>query len=476
MKSSLRESGNEILGAIPWGTHLCHLYETKQDLLDIILPYFAAGLRNNEFCLWITSDPVGNEEAERELSAVVPDLAEYIRRGQLEIVPYDQWYARAGSFDGVQALRKSVEKETWALANGYAGIRVSGNASSLDEQSWDVLLDYERAIDSVICDHRALAVCCYPLNKHSLSRLIEVIDTHGAALVRERGAWRRVTGGRRRMELAYCEKETVCNAFFDQANDAILLLEIPPQGEPIINDVNPVALKTFGYTREELVGKPVSMLNENAEAARAITAKGRCGTGINFVVRHKRKDGSVFIAEAAGRELVVGGKLMAISVERDITERLRNAETLKKACGDLALEKKRLEEKNIAFREAMSALESEKNKMKDEVIVNVNKLILPILKRVKVKSGVSRKPLDLLEKSLEALTSSFGRHLTEKNLKLTPKEIEISNMVRGGLTTKEIAGFLNASSQTIDKHRNNIRRKLGLANKGVNLVTYLQNL
>jgi DNA-binding CsgD family transcriptional regulator len=167
---------------------------------------------------------------------------------------------------------------------------------------------------------------------------------------------------------------------------------------------------------------------------------------------------------------------MAISVERDITERLRNAETLKKACGDLALEKKRLEEKNIAFREAMSALESEKNKMKDEIIVNVNKLILPILKRVKVKSGVSRKPLDLLEKSLEALTSSFGRHLTEKNLKLTPKEIEISNMVRGGLTTKEIAGLLNASSQTIDKHRNNIRRKLGLANKGVNLVTYLQNL
>jgi len=276
--------------------------------------------------------------------------------------------------------------------------------------------------------------------------------------------------------MAFCEKESVCNAFFDQANDAILLLEIPPRGEPVISDINPVALKNFGYTREELVGKPVSMLNESATAAPAITAKGRGGAGISFVVRHKRKDGSVFVAEAAGREIVIGGKHMAISVERDITERLRAEEALKKACSDLALEKKHLEEKNIAFREAMSAIEAEKNKLKDEIIVNVNKIILPILNRIRLTKGASRKPLDLLEKSLEALISSFGRRLTEKNLKLTPREIEISNMVRGGLTTKEISGLLNAAPQTIDKHRNNIRRKLGLANKGVNLVTYLQNL
>lgn len=472
----MRESGNEIVGAVPWGTHLCHLYATRQDLLDIILPYFAAGLKSNEFCLWITSDPVGCLEAGRELSAVVPDLAEYLRRGQMEIVPADQWYARSGSFDGVNALKKAVEKEKWALANGYAGIRVSGNASSLDDQNWEVLLDYERAIDSVIHEHRALAVCCYPLDKHRISSLVEIIDTHGSAVVREGGAWRRVAGGRRSIEMALCEKESVCKAFFDQANDAILLLEIPPHGEPVIMDINPVALKNFGYTREELVGKPVSMLNESAADAPAITAKGRGGGGISFVVRHKRKDGSVFVAEAAGREMMIGGKLMAISVERDITERLRADDILKKACSDLALEKKRLEEKNIAFREAMSAIEAEKNKLKDEVIVNVNKIILPILKRIRLAKGASRKPLDLLEKSLESLISSFGRRLTEKNLKLTPKEIEISNMVRCGLTTKEISGLLNASPQTVDKHRNNIRRKLGLSNKGINLVSYLRDI
>ena len=476
MDQSLRNSGNEILGAIPWGTHLCHLYETKQDLLDIILPYFAAGLKDNEVCLWITSDPVGPLEAEKALSALVPDLAECKRRGQMMIVPCDQWYSGLGSFDGIQALKLFMEKEGWALANGYAGLRVSANASSLDAQGWDALLDYERAADSVIGDHRAMALCCYPLKDCSLPSLVEVIDTHESALIRERGVWRRIVGGRRKMEVSFCEKESMLNVFFDQVNDSILLLEIPPEGEPVIRDLNTIALKNFGYTREELVGKPVSFLNEDAEDARSITNKGRGGAGISFVVRHKRKNGSVFVAEAAGREMVIGGKLMAISVERDITERLKASEALKKTCAALEIEKRRLEEKNIAFREAMSAIEAEKNKMKDEIIINVNKIILPILKRIRLGRGASRKPLDLLEKNLETLTSSFGRRLTEKSLKLTPKEIEISNMVKAGLSTKEIAGVMNASLQTVDKHRNNIRRKLGLTNKSVNLVTYLQSL
>ncbi|MFH1416584.1 MAG: MEDS domain-containing protein [Elusimicrobiota bacterium] len=58
MKNGLRRSGIDIIGEVPWGTHLCQFYRTKQDLIEILVPYFKQGLENNEFCMWITSNPL----------------------------------------------------------------------------------------------------------------------------------------------------------------------------------------------------------------------------------------------------------------------------------------------------------------------------------------------------------------------------------------------------------------------------------
>ncbi|MGZ5556010.1 MAG: MEDS domain-containing protein, partial [Candidatus Aminicenantales bacterium] len=63
MSTELRKSGIGIIGDVSWGTHFCQFYRTAQDLLDILVPYFVAGLQNNEFCMWITSDPLGREAA-----------------------------------------------------------------------------------------------------------------------------------------------------------------------------------------------------------------------------------------------------------------------------------------------------------------------------------------------------------------------------------------------------------------------------
>ncbi|HXY87497.1 MAG TPA: MEDS domain-containing protein [Candidatus Acidoferrales bacterium] len=60
-----RKFGLDFVGDIPWGTHFCQFYETKHDLIDILVPYFAEGLRSNEACMWVTSDPLGVEEALR---------------------------------------------------------------------------------------------------------------------------------------------------------------------------------------------------------------------------------------------------------------------------------------------------------------------------------------------------------------------------------------------------------------------------
>ena len=58
MNKSLRHSGIDIIGDVPWGTHFCQFYQTKEDLMDILVPFFKAGLENNEFCIWVMSEPL----------------------------------------------------------------------------------------------------------------------------------------------------------------------------------------------------------------------------------------------------------------------------------------------------------------------------------------------------------------------------------------------------------------------------------
>ncbi len=117
----------------------------------------------------------------------------------------------------------------------------------------------------------------------------------------------------------------------------------------------------------------------------------------------------------------------------------------------------------------------EKNKIKDDILANVDEVLMPILKKLKLK-GASRKYTNLLRQNLEDLTSAFGRKISEKRLKLSPREIEICDMIKNGLSSKEISGLLAVSPQTVEKHRKNIREKLGISNKGVNLTTFLQQL
>ena len=71
MQEEMRHSGIDVIGSVPWGTHFCQFYQTKQDLVDILVPYFKAGLENNEFCMWITSEPLEVAEAREAMRRAV---------------------------------------------------------------------------------------------------------------------------------------------------------------------------------------------------------------------------------------------------------------------------------------------------------------------------------------------------------------------------------------------------------------------
>ena len=136
MGNDWRVSGIDVVGDVTWGTHICHLYQTKEDLLDILVPYLKAGMTNNEFCLWITAEPLHENEARKALREALPSFSTYLKRGQIHIVQYDQWYLRDGAFAAQAAYDSLMDRLNWALSEGYDGLRVAGNVGWLEQKDW----------------------------------------------------------------------------------------------------------------------------------------------------------------------------------------------------------------------------------------------------------------------------------------------------------------------------------------------------
>lgn len=190
MENILRHSGLSLIGNIPWGSHFCQFYKTQKDLLDVLIPYFKAGLENNEFCVWVTSDFLTTEQAINALEDGVPSFSDYMEKGQIEIFPYSDWYLIGGSFDLERTLNMWLEKHDNALSRGFSGVRVSGNPYWIDnKKDWDDFAEYEAAINTVIGDTKLLVLCTYSLIKCGVVEILDVIKNHEFALAISQGEW-----------------------------------------------------------------------------------------------------------------------------------------------------------------------------------------------------------------------------------------------------------------------------------------------
>jgi DNA-binding CsgD family transcriptional regulator len=148
---------------------------------------------------------------------------------------------------------------------------------------------------------------------------------------------------------------------------------------------------------------------------------------------------------------------------------------LRAAHRDIQREHQALQEANIALRAVLSRLEEEKHGIKASIAANIQKVIMPIVFELELEvTGRQRSYATLLRRSLQEITSPFLTQIARDHVQLTPVEIAISTMIRNGLSTKEIAQLRCISPATVRRHRENIRRKIGLRNRKANLATYLQ--
>jgi len=173
----------------------------------------------------------------------------------------------------------------------------------------------------------------------------------------------------------------------------------------------------------------------------------------------------------------------------DITERKQAEKALQKAheeleqkveerTKDLEIKTKSLEELNIAMKVLLEKRKEDRILLEDNVFANVKELIEPLFNKM---SGTEldehqKMILSIIESNLNEITSPLTRKLSLKHLSLTPTEIKIANLIRHGSPTKKIAKLMNNSPRTIDTHRKNIRRKIGLDKKRANLRSFLLSL
>jgi len=161
----------------------------------------------------------------------------------------------------------------------------------------------------------------------------------------------------------------------------------------------------------------------------------------------------------------------------EVTDKKRTEERLETTKTALITEQVTLRKKNIALKELINQIESEKKQIKRRIKANIENIISPLIENLKQKADRNCvDQINLLESSLKDVAAPFISDLEKSDPRMSPRETEICNMIKNGLNSKDIARLLGISAQTVIKQRKHIRKKLGISNRRVNLTSYLKSL
>ena len=316
----------------------------------------------------------------------------------------------------------------------------------------------------------------------------------------------------KKMELALRESQQRYRALVETTSD--LIWEVDENA--IYTYCSPKVKDILGYSPDQVLGRTLFdfMPNDKSKSVaglfQEIINRRKAFAGLENVNRHKA--GHEVVLETSGVPLFDdNGKFVGFrGIDRDITKRKQAESALEKLNEELErrVEKRTvelmetnrqlkkeidernqvedklrvktrdLEELNTALKVLLRKRDEDKLELEEKIVGNVKELIFPYLKKlIRGNFGEREKTfLEIVESNLEAILSPFARTLSSKFIKLTPAELQVANLVKLGKTSKEIAALGNLSFKTIEFHRDNVRTKLGIKNKKINLRTHLLSL
>lgn len=246
-----------------------------------------------------------------------------------------------------------------------------------------------------------------------------------------------------------------------------------------ILEVNPAACSIYGYSQQEMVGKKITEFRIGGPRKSWSHGKRAMKVGYDRTeTKHRRKDGHIVELEFSTNFVDIGGEKFFFSFFHNITERKRTERKMKQRERELAVKTRNLREMNTALKVLLKRRDEDLADLGDQVLFNVEELCMPYLQRLQ-NSGLNESQKTLLEiliANLKEITSPFPTNLSSKYSKFTPTELRVAHLIRTGQPTKTIANLLKVSCGAIDFQRKNIRKKLGITNRKVNLTAHLMSL
>ena len=253
------------------------------------------------------------------------------------------------------------------------------------------------------------------------------------------------------------------------------IMLVDPEG--LVSYLNPEFISLFGYTLKDLPSfddwwkKSCPARAERKRLlAQIIGAEGKV---VQISVRCK--DGDFKDVEAQKVDLADGTCIFSCA---DVSEQIARRLELEERKRELQSQSKDLEEMNTALRVLLNKANHDREEMEAKVSNNIRDLVNPYLEKLEqvCRNDLQRSYLDMVRKNLDEVVSGFTTNLLRKYASLTPREVQIANMIQQDMTIKEMAETLHISESSVAFHRLNIRKKMGLANKKLNLKTYLRSL
>jgi PAS domain S-box-containing protein len=247
---------------------------------------------------------------------------------------------------------------------------------------------------------------------------------------------------------------------------------------------NNAMAKIIGYSRDELMGMNNRRIMDEYTARQVYKVFNKV---YQTDIATKAFDWELITKDGAKRIIEVSISLKKnlnanpvgfMGIARDITERRKYVDALEAREKELENKTRDLEELNTALKVLLERRDRDKIELEETVLSNVNDIVMPFLERAKAKAA-DKQLLDyltVLEHNLKQITSSFFHSLSVRYANLTTTEVEVANLVKNGKSIKEIADMLNVSGKTIEVHRMNIRKKMGIANTKTSLRTHLLSL
>lgn len=179
MSVKARKTGVHGAGGAAWGAHGCLFYETTQDLLDTLIPFFKDGLEQGESCLWIVAEPFTIQDAQQALRTFIPGFDRLLNERRIELISFPGW-----SVGSVSAHLQG--KLADALASGQSGLRVGRGTASRNGVS---IPDFEDQLNHAIAARPLTILCIYPIAETGAAELLEATNTHPVCATVRKGDW-----------------------------------------------------------------------------------------------------------------------------------------------------------------------------------------------------------------------------------------------------------------------------------------------